>query len=156
MPVKKAQNNHKINLIFSQEKEPKTYVNFYYCKLSLNIIYTITYITFAVFISIINRKLFYDYNFKFSFTLMLTQQIFCIIFFFIVSHKSQTFKKIAGEISFQSFLQLKYYYISFAIIFILNTVLRFIGTQMIVKASMFQNLRKLVLVKVYFCRFIYR
>ena len=156
MPVKKAQNNHKINLIFSQEKEPKTYVNFYYCKLSLNIIYTITYITFAVFISIINRKLFYDYNFKFNLTLVLTQQIFCILFFFIVSHKSQTFKKIAGEISFQSFLQLKYYYISFAIIFILNTVLRFIGTQMIVKASMFQNLRKLVLVKVYFCRFIYR
>ena len=81
---------------------------------------------------------------------MLLQQLFCIIFFYIVSHKSQTFKLKAGEITFQDFFQLKFYYISFAIVFMLNTIVIFIGTQMIINASMFQTLRKLVLVKVYF------
>ena len=151
MSTKNELNNQQKNLVSSQEEESKTYINFYCCKLSLNIIYTITYVTVAVFINIVNRVIFYDYNFKkLNFSFMLIQQIFCIIFFFIVSHKSQTFKKIAGETSFRDFLLLKYYYISFAFIFVLNTVLIFIGTQMIVNASMFQTLRKLVLAKVYF------
>jgi drug/metabolite transporter (DMT)-like permease len=81
---------------------------------------------------------------------MLLQQIFCIIFFYIVSHKSQTFKSKAGEITFQDFYALKFYYFSFATVFMLNTIVIFIGTQMIINASMFQTLRKLVLVKVYF------
>ena len=132
-------------------EEPKTYINFYCCKLSLNIIYTISYVTAAVFLNIINRVVFYTYNFnQYNFTFMLLQQLFCIVFFFIVSHKSETFKSQAGEISFEDFLQRKYYYLSFAFIFMLNTIVIFVGTQMIINASMFQTLRKLVLVKVYF------
>ena len=150
MSTNNEKNNQQKNLV-SSEEESKTYVNFYCCKLSLNIIYTITYVTVAIFINIVNRIIFYKYHFnKYNFTFMLTQQIFCIVFFYIVSHKSKTFKKLAGEISFQNFLLLKYYYISFAILFMLNTLIIFIGTQMIVNASMFQTLRKLVLVKVYF------
>ena len=133
------------------EEEPKTYINFYFCKLSLNILYSITYVTVAVFLNIVNRLVFYKYHFnQYNFTFMLLQQLFCIIFFYIVSHKSQTFKLKAGEITFQDFFQLKFYYISFAIVFMLNTIVIFIGTQMIINASMFQTLRKLVLVKVYF------
>ena len=133
------------------EEEPKTYINFYFCKLSLNILYSITYVTVAVFLNIVNRLVFYKYHFnQYNFTFMLLQQLFCIVFFYIVSHKSQTFKLKAGEITFQDFFQLKYYYISFAIVFMLNTIVIFIGTQMIINASMFQTLRKLVLVKVYF------
>jgi drug/metabolite transporter (DMT)-like permease len=133
------------------EEEPKTYINFYFCKLSLNILYSITYVTVAVFLNIVNRLVFYKYHFnQYNFTFMLLQQLFCIVFFYIVSHKSQTFKLKAGEITFQDFFQLKFYYISFAIVFMLNTIVIFIGTQMIINASMFQTLRKLVLVKVYF------
>ena len=133
------------------EEEPKTYVNFYCCKLSLNILFTLSYVTCAVLLNILNRVVFYTYHFnKYNFTYTLLQQIFCIVFFFIVSHKSETFKTQAGEISFQDFLELKYYYISFAIIFILNALFIFYGTQMIVNAAMFQTLRKLVLVIVYF------
>ena len=133
------------------EEEPKTYINFYFCKLSLNILYSITYVTVAVFLNIVNRLVFYKYHFnQYNFTFMLLQQLFCIIFFYIVSQKSQTFKSKAGEITFQDFYQLKFYYISFAIVFMLNTIVIFIGTQMIINASMFQTLRKLVLVKVYF------
>ena len=133
------------------EEEPKTYVNFYCCKLSLNILFTLSYVTCAVLLNILNRVVFYTYHFnKYNFTYTLLQQLFCIVFFFIVSHKSETFKTQAGEISFNDFLELKYYYITFAIIFILNALFIFYGTQMIVNAAMFQTLRKLVLVIVYF------
>ena len=133
------------------DEEPKTYVNFYCCKLSLNIIFTLSYVTCAVLLNILNRVVFYTYHFnKYNFTYTLLQQIFCIVFFYIVSHKSETFKSQAGEISFRDFLELKRYYITFAIIFILNALFIFYGTQMIVNAAMFQTLRKLVLVIVYF------
>lgn len=133
------------------EEEPKVYINFYFCKLSLNILYTITYVTAAVFLNIVNRLVFYKYQFNhYNYTFMLLQQIFCIVFFYIVSNNSETFKRQAGEISFQDFNLLKKYYISFAIVFMVNTIVIFVGTQLIINASMFQTLRKLVLVKVYF------
>ena len=43
------------------DEEPKTYVNFYCCKLSLNIIFTLTYVTCAVLLNILNRVVFYTY-----------------------------------------------------------------------------------------------
>ena len=132
------------------EEEQKVYINFYCCKLSLNIIYTLSYVSAAVFLNIINRVVFYTYHFnKYNFTFMLLQQLFCIVFFLIVSHKSQLFKAKAGEISLNDFLILKYYYFSFGIVFILNALVTIIGTQMIINAAMFQTLRKLCLVKVY-------
>ena len=131
-------------------EEPKTYINFYCCHLSLNIIYTLSYVSAAIFLNIINRVVFYTYHFnKYNFTFMLLQQLFCIVFFLIVSHKSETFKAKAGEISFKDFLSLKHYYFSFGIIFILNALVTIIGTQMIINAAMFQTLRRLTLVKVY-------
>ena len=100
--------------ITDPDEEPKTYVNFYCCQLSLNIIFTLTYVTCAVLLNILNRVVFYTYHFnKYNFTYTLLQQLFCIVFFFIVSHKSQTFKSKAGEISFNDFLLRKQYYIAF-------------------------------------------
>ena len=132
------------------EEEPKTYIRFYCCKLSLNIIYALSYVSAAVFLNVINRVIFYSYHFnKYNFTFMLLQQLFCIVFFFTLSQKSETFKSKAGEISINNFLTLKYYYFSFGIVFILNALVTIIGTQMIVNAAMFQTLRKLTLVKVY-------
>ncbi len=122
------------------EEEPKTYINFYFCKLSLNILYTITYVTAAVFLNIFNRLIFYKYQFnKYNFSFMLLQQITCIIFFFIVSKNSVTFKTQAGEISFQDFNRLKGYYFAFATVFMLNTIVIFYGTEMIINASMFRT-----------------
>ena len=137
--------------ISDPDEEPKTYINFYCCKLSLNIIYTICYVSAAVFLNIVNRIVFYTYNFnQYNFTFMFLQQLFCIIFFYFVSNYSEVFKSQAGEISFKDFVRLKYYYISFATLFMFNTIIIFVGTQMIINASMFQTLRKIVLVKVYF------
>jgi drug/metabolite transporter (DMT)-like permease len=153
MSSQETQNNEptKLSTDSDPEEEPKTYINFYFCKLSLNILYTITYVTAAIFLNIVNRLVFYKYQFnKYNFTFMLLQQIFCIVFFYIVSHKSETFKSQAGEITFKDFYVLKHYYFAFATVFMLNTIVIFVGTQMIINASMFQTLRKLVLVKVYF------
>ena len=131
-------------------EEPKIYINFYCCHLSLNIIYTISYVTAAVLLNIVNRLVFYRYHFnQCNFTFMFLQQLFCIVFFYIVSHKSKTFIEQAGRITWNDFLVLKGYYISFSILFMVNTIVIFYGTQMIINASMFQTLRKLVLVKVY-------
>ena len=133
------------------DDEPKTYINFYFCRMSLNILFTLSYVTAAILLNILNRVVFYTYHFnKYNFTYTLLQQLCCIVFFYIVSHKSETFKSQAGEISFNDFLKLKFYYISFAIIFILNALFIFYGTQLIVNSAMFQTLRKLVLVIVYF------
>ena len=133
-----------------EEEEPKEYINLFCCHLSLNIIYTLLYVSSAVFLNVINRVIFYTYHFnQYNFTFMLMQQLFCIVFFLILSFKSQTFKAKAGEISFSDFLTLKYYYFSFGVVFILNALVTIIGTQMIINAAMFQTLRKLVLVKVY-------
>ncbi len=96
--------------ISDPDEEPKTYINFYCCKLSLNIIYTICYVTAAVFLNIVNRIVFYTYNFnQYNFTFMLLQQLFCIVFFYFVSNYSEVFKSQAGEISFKDFARLKYY-----------------------------------------------
>ena len=131
-------------------EEHKVYINFYCCHLSLNIIYTISYVTAAVLLNIVNRLVFYRYHFnQYNFTFMFLQQLFCIVFFYIVSHKSKTFIEQAGRITLNDFLVLKGYYISFSILFMVNTIVIFYGTQMIINASMFQTLRKLVLVKVY-------
>ena len=143
-------NSENKKLKADEVEEPKTYINLYCCHLSLNIIYTLSYVSAAIFLNIINRVVFYTYHFnKYNFTFMLLQQLFCIVFFLIVSHKSKTFKAKAGEISFKDFLSLKHYYISFGIVFILNALVTIIGTQMIINASMFQTLRRLTLVKVY-------
>jgi hypothetical protein len=80
-----------------EEEEPKEYINLFCCHLSLNIIYTLLYVSSAVFLNVINRVIFYTYHFnQYNFTFMLMQQLFCIVFFLILSFKSQTFKAKAG------------------------------------------------------------
>ena len=69
-------------IVTDPDEEPKVYINFYCCHLSLNIIYTICYVTAAVLLNIVNRLVFYKYHFnQYNFTFMLLQQLFCIVFF---------------------------------------------------------------------------
>ena len=61
--------------------------------MSINILFTLSYVTVAVLLNILNRVVFYTYHFnKYNFTYTLLQQLFYIVFFYIVSHKSETFK----------------------------------------------------------------
>lgn len=125
-------------------QEKKSYLNLYCFKLSYGIIYTYMFIGASMAINIVNRVIFLQYKFKFNFTLMLFHQIFCICFFIVLSKTSKSFIEMAGKISFQDFLRLKYQYIFFTLFFIFKTVVAFLGYQLVVNIPMYVSLRKLL------------
>ena len=67
--------------------EKKKYINLYICELSVGIIFTYIFISCSITINIVNRVIFWKYKFKFNFTLVLLQQFFCMIFYYICSKK---------------------------------------------------------------------
>ena len=139
------QSNKKLSIPFSREtKEKKAYLNLYCFRLSYNIIYTYMFIGASMAINIVNRVIFLQYKFKFNFTLMFLHQIFCIIFFVTLSKTSKSFINMAGTISFQDFLKLKYQYIFYSLFFIFKTVVAFLGYQLVVNIPMYVSLRKLL------------
>ena len=138
------------------KEEKKKYINLYICHLSVGIIFTYIFITCSITINIVNRVIFWKYKFKFNFTLVLLQQMFCMIFFSICSQKSQIFIEQTGGISFSDFWKLKYQYIGYCIFFILKTVTSFLGYQLVTNIPMYVNLRKfltaMTFVYQYFCK----
>jgi hypothetical protein len=133
----------------SLQQEKKRYINFFFCQISIGIISTYFYIILSICMNMINRILFHTYKFRFNFLILFCQQFFCLITFVILSYTSQTYKDKAGELSYNDYKKLRKNYITFAIVFILNNLIGFIGSQLIVNTPMFLTLRKLVLVMIY-------
>jgi len=96
-----------------------------------------------------NRIIFHTYKFRFNFTILFLQQLFCLVTFLILSKTSQTYRNKAGEISYSDYKKLRKNYTTFAIVFILNNLIGFIGSQLIVNTPMFLTMRKFVLVMIY-------
>ena len=140
----------------SNSQEKKKYINLYICQLSVGIIFTYIFIICSITINIVNRVIFWKYKFKFNFTLVLFQQLFCMIFFTICSQKSQIFIEQTGGVSFADFCKLKYQYIGYCIFFILKTVTSFLGYQLVTNIPMYVNLRKfltaMTFIYQYFCK----
>ena len=132
------------------QNEPKSYLNFGFCELSIGIIFTYVYIICSVLLNLINRVIYHTYNFQFNFFFMFCQQLVCLILFAKVGSKNKTFKKQSGEISFKDFLKFKYDYLLFGFVFILNILSSFYGNQLVINVTMFVTLRKLVLVMLFF------
>ena len=87
--------------------EKKKYINLYICQLSVGIIFTYIFITCSITINIVNRVIFWKYKFKFNFTLILLQQLFCMIFFFnMFPEKSNIYRANRRHIFFR-FLEIK-------------------------------------------------
>ena len=126
----------------NQKEEKKKYVNLYICQLSVGIIFTYIFIICSITINIVNRVIFWQYKFKFNFTLILFQQTFCMIFFSLCAKYSEIFNTQTGGISFFDFWKLKYQYIGYSIFFILKTVTSFLGYQLVTNIPMYVNLRK--------------
>ena len=139
--IKNDDNNEKT---YSKQivEEKKIYLNLYCCKLSIGIIFTYIFIICSITINIVNRIIFLKYKFKFNVTFIFLQQIFCLIFFNIVSKYSKLFHKQAGEVSFNDFYKLKYQYIAYTIFFIIKTITSFLGYQLVTNIPMYVNLRK--------------
>ena len=131
------------------QQEKKKYINFIFCQMSVGILVTYLYIFMSICMNMINRILFHTYKFRYNFTILFCQQFFCLVTFVILSQTSQTFRNQAGEISYADYKRLRKNYIQFAIVFILNNLIGFIGSQLIVNTPIFLTLRKLVLVMIY-------
>ena len=133
----------------SLQQEKRRYINFIFCQMSIGILVTYMYIAMSIFMNMFNRILFHTYKFRFNFTILFLQQLFCLVTFLILSKTSKTYREKAGEISYSDYKRLRKNYITFAIVFILNNLVGFIGSQLIVNTPMFLTLRKLVLVMIY-------
>ena len=136
--------SHNLENALKIQQEKKTYLNLYFCRISYGIIYTYMFIGASMAINIVNRVIFLQYKFKFNFTLILLHQIFCICFFMTLSITSTSFTKMAGKISFNDFLKLKYQYILYSLFFIFKTIVAFLGYQLVVNIPMYVSLRKLL------------
>ena len=136
--------------------EKKKYINLYICQLSVGIIFTYIFIICSITINIVNRVIFWKYKFKFNFTLVLLQQLFCMVFFTICSKKSEIFIRETGGVSFEDFWKLKFQYIGYSIFFIVKTVTSFLGYQLVTNIPMYVNLRKFLTAMTflyqYFCK----
>ena len=126
----------------TSEKKNITYLDLFCCKINVGLVFTYIYIFTGALLNVINRIIFYNYNFRFNFTFGFLQQIINLFLFTCVGNHSQTFIKHAGKISFQNFLQFKYHYFFFTIIFAVNILINFYGNQLVKNVSMFLSLRK--------------
>ena len=132
----------KISSIESKSIEKKKYVNLFICHLSVGIVFTYIFIICSITINIVNRIIFWKYKFKFNFTLILLQQIFCMVFFSVCSKYSKIFITQTGGVSMLDFWKLKYQYIGYSIFFILKTLNSLLGYQLVTNIPMYVNLRK--------------
>ena len=137
----------------SEEKNNIKYLNLFFCKINIGLIFTYIYIFTGALLNVINRIIFYNYNFRFNFTFAFLQQIMNLFLFTFIGNKSQTFINHAGKISFQNFLSYKYYYFFFTVIFAINILINFYGNQLVKNVSMFLSLRKLNAVMLFFVDF---
>lgn len=135
-------------MVKENDKENSQYIDLYLFKFKKSILYTYIYLVSSILISIVNRKIFNAYNFKFNFTLMFIQQFTTMIVFIKVFSRFENYNAVVGEVSMKEFKE-KFLPISlFNIIFVLNILSSFIGTQM-VNTQMFLCLRKYLLVMTY-------
>ena len=130
----------------SEEK----FIDFYFVKISTNVIYTYVYLIASVLLSTTNRYLYQRFNFKFNFTLMFLQQIFCFFVFFAFCIRNKEFIKQSGEISMKDFKSLKFQYLLFSALFAMNHLSSFIANQLVVNIAMYLVLRKCLTVMSFF------
>ena len=55
------------------QQEKKSYLNFYFCQISVGIIFFFFFIIISILMNVINRTIFHTYHFKFNFTILFFQ-----------------------------------------------------------------------------------
>ena len=73
-----------------------------------------------------------------------------LFLFLVIGTRNETFKKNVGDLSLSEFSKFECYYITFAIIFIVNTLIGFYGMQLVNNVAMFLSLRKLTTCMLFF------
>ena len=131
------------------EHENKSYLSLGCCHINIGLIFTYLYILSASGLNVINRIIFRNYKFTFNFTYSFLQQLISLFLFIVIGSNNEIFKKNVGKLNFVEFSKFKCYYISFALIFICNTLIGFYGMQLVNNVSMFLSLRKLTTVMLF-------
>lgn len=140
----KSKRNEKIKESQLIERhDNKTFLYLGCCHINIGLVFTYLYILSASGLNIINRIIFRNYKFTFNFTYSFLQQLISLFLFIIIGSRNEYFKKNVGELNLSEFSKFKCYYISFALIFISNTLMGFYGMQLVNNVSMFLSLRKL-------------
>ena len=133
------------------QQEPKSYVKFYCCQISISILFSYFYMFGGVLLNVINRVIFHRYNFRFNFSFLFTQQIFSSIFLYtMLRHNKRFVINIGNNFSFSDFMKNKYFYFFFTLLFISNTYCVFYGNQLVVNTGIYLNLRKTMLIYILF------
>lgn len=128
----------------SNTTKPK-YISLYFFEIKQSLIFTYLYLFASIMLSLVNRVLFKEYGFKFSFLLILLQQITGIICFQGIFTGFENYNKNVGVLSYNEFWTKKLPIIGFSTIFLLNIFSSLLGNQM-VNTQMFSCLRKYLLV----------
>lgn len=152
LKIDKENNSSSTNYI----KEKKTYINLYFCKLSTGIIFTYIFIICSISINLVNRILFYHYEFEFHIFLIFLQEFFDMFFYLIAFHISGVFKTVAGELSFQDFYKLKYQFLGYALFFLLKSLVNLLGYQIVKNIPMYVNFRKFVTVMSFIYKYFFK
>lgn len=141
------ESNKEASLIEKNNKKADNsdYLNCGCCHVKIGILFGYLYFISSISIYLIIRVLFGKYLFKFNFTFLFCQQLFCLTFFFFAKHFSKTLIKETGELSFNDFMKMKWKYILFTILFMLNQLASFYGNQLVKNTAMFVILRKFIL-----------
>ena len=134
MPKKMKSNKNEANSILIKTDD-KTYLNLCFCHMNIGLIFVYIYILASSLSSITTRLLFQEYKFLFNFTLFFLEQSACTIIFLIFQRNI--------KIDLQTFLNNKYFYIIFSIVYILNVLCVFYGHQLVSNVSMYFTLKKL-------------
>ena len=132
-----------------EKHDNKTYLYLGCCHINIGLIFTYLYILSASGLNIINRIIFRNYKFTFNFTYSFLQQLISLFLFTVIGSRNELFKKNVGNLNLAEFSKFKCYYISFALIFISNTLIGFYGMQLVNNVSMFLSLRKLTTVMLF-------
>ena len=140
---------------FLIKHENKTYLYLGCCHINIGLVFTYLYILSSSGLNVINRIIFLNYKFTFNFTYSFIQQLVSLFLFTIIGTNNEYFKKNVGNLNFSDFSKFKCYYISFAIIFISNTLIGFYGMQLVNNVSMFFSLRKLTTCMLFFLDIVY-
>ena len=143
-----------INVPEIQEK--KTFVNLYFCRMSVGIILTYGFVFSSIATNIINRLIFLKFEFEFEFLFMLFEETSHMIFYLIAAKKSKVFQKLLVEISFKDFMKLKYQYLGFTLLFIFHSLISLYGYQLVKNIPMYVNFRKFVTVMTFTYQYFFK
>ena len=151
--IEENEKNKKNCLLVHKDKNTFLYLGC--CHINIGLVFTYLYILSASGLNIINRIIFRNYKFTFNFTYSFLQQLISLFLFTVIGTKNEHFKKSVGDLNFSEFSKFKCYYISFALISILNILIGFYGMQIVNNVPMFLSLRKLTTVMLFFIDFFF-